>query len=236
MQLTFIDAPSPSFNDRLAPLDALVLHYTGMASGEAALARLRDPAAQVSAHYVVEEDGRVFRLVAEDKRAWHAGPSVWQGTNDLNSRSIGIEIVNGGHDFGLPPYPDRQIEAVIGLCRDIVERWRIPASRIVGHSDIAADRKEDPGELFPWRTLARAGVGLWPYEPVRAAPDGQDWRSDLRTIGYGLAAPGGQGYSETKVLEAFQRRWRPEAITGVPDPDTRAWIAAVADIAAAGRN
>jgi N-acetylmuramoyl-L-alanine amidase len=229
MMLTVIDAPSPNFNERLHPLDALVLHYTGMETGAAALARLRDPASQVSAHYVVEEDGRVFALVPEERRAWHAGPSFWQGGDDLNSRSIGVEIVNGGHDFGLPPFPDIQTAAVIRLCQAILERWDIPASRIVGHSDIAPDRKEDPGERFPWRRLAEAGVGLWPREPVAASPDDLDWRAALRRIGYRLEAafpPGEQ--EESRVLEAFQRRWRPEAITGLPDPDTRARIHAVA--------
>jgi N-acetylmuramoyl-L-alanine amidase len=228
-----IEAPSPNFNERLGPLDALVLHYTGMESGEAALARLRDPGASVSAHYLVETDGRVFRLVPEDKRAWHAGPSIWQGADDLNSRSVGVEIVNGGHDFGLPPYPAVQIEAVIRLCADVIRRWRIPASRIVGHSDIAPARKEDPGERFPWARLAASGVGLWPADPVCAAPEGYDWRGGLRQIGYGLADGSGEGASDARVLDAFQRRWRPEAITGLPDPDTRARIAAVAALASA---
>ncbi|MDJ0922436.1 MAG: N-acetylmuramoyl-L-alanine amidase [Henriciella sp.] len=158
---------SPNFNQRKAAIDMLVLHYTGMETGQAALERMCDPAAEVSAHYMVWEDGRVFQLVPEEKRAWHAGVSTWQGDEDLNSRSIGIEIVNGGHDFPLPggvlpPYPTAQIEALIDLVQGILARWDIPAHRIVGHSDIAPARKDDPGEHFPWDRLARAGVGLWP--------------------------------------------------------------------------
>ena len=159
--------PSPNFNMRKHKLDMLVLHYTGMATGEEALERMCDPAAEVSAHYMVWEDGRITQLVDEDKRAWHAGVASWQGQQDLNSRSIGIEIVNGGHDFplpdgGLPPYPRPQIHALLDLVHDILGRHDIPATRILGHSDIAPLRKQDPGEHFPWERLARAGISLWP--------------------------------------------------------------------------
>lgn len=159
--------PSPNFNEREHPVDMLVLHYTGMETGQQALDRMRDKDAQVSAHYMIWEDGRVVQLVGEDKRAWHAGVSSWQGDDDLNSRSIGIEIVNGGHDWPLaggvlPPYSNAQIEALIELCHGILERWDIPGNRIVGHSDIAPARKADPGEHFPWDRLARARIGLWP--------------------------------------------------------------------------
>ncbi|MHA7899118.1 MAG: peptidoglycan recognition protein family protein [Henriciella sp.] len=159
--------PSPNFNDRKHPVDMLVFHYTGMETGQEALNRMCDPAAEVSAHYMIWEDGRVVQLVGEDKRAWHAGVSRWQGDEDLNSRSIGLEIVNGGHDWPLPdgvlpPYPQAQIDALIQLTHGILERWDIPDKRIVGHSDIAPARKADPGEHFPWSQLARAGIGLWP--------------------------------------------------------------------------
>jgi N-acetylmuramoyl-L-alanine amidase len=159
--MTPIAAPSPNFDARTRPPDMIVLHYTGMRTGEAALARLRDPAAKVSAHYLVEEDGRIFTLVAEERRAWHAGASFWRGERNVNGASIGIEIVNPGHEHGYRPFPDAQIEAVIDLVADIRSRWTIADERILGHSDVAPQRKEDPGELFPWRRLAEAGHGLW---------------------------------------------------------------------------
>ena len=165
--MEIIASPSPNFDDRKHKVDMLVLHYTGMDSGQAALDHMCNPAAKVSSHYMVWEDGRIDQLVAEDRRAWHAGVSTWQGDDDLNSRSIGIEIVNGGHDFplpdgSLPPYPMAQIQALIELCQRILASHDIPDSRIVGHSDIAPARKQDPGEHFPWERLARAGIGLWP--------------------------------------------------------------------------
>src|SRR3984957_10050573 len=159
--MEFIDAPSPNFDARTAPPDMVVLHYTGMPTGEAALARLRDPAAKVSAHYVVEEDGRVFALVPEERRAWHAGKSFWRGERDINAASIGVEIVNPGHEFGYRPFPDVQIDSVIELVGEIRSRWSIDDDRLLGLSDVAPDRKEDPGELFPWKRLAEAGHGLW---------------------------------------------------------------------------
>ena len=166
--MTPIAAPSPNFDARTAPPDMLVLHYTGMPTGEEALARLRDPEAKVSAHYVVEEDGRVFALVPEERRAWHAGRSFWKGQTDINGASIGLEIVNPGHEFGYRPFPDAQIAAVMALVADVRSRWMVPDVNIVGHSDVAPDRKDDPGELFPWKRLAEAGHGLWVEAP--AAP------------------------------------------------------------------
>ena len=159
--MNLIDAPSPNFDPRTAPPTMIVLHYTGMKSGQAALDRLRDPEAKVSSHYLVEEDGRVFRLVAEERRAWHAGVSFWRGRRNVNGDSIGIEIVNPGHEFGYRPFPEAQIESVIALVADIRTRWEIEDNRILGHSDVAPARKEDPGELFPWRRLAEAGHGVW---------------------------------------------------------------------------
>ena len=240
MTLRFINAPSPNFNERLHPLDMLVLHYTGMADGPSALARMRDPAAAVSAHYMVEEDGTVFLLVAEEKRAWQAGRSWWQGHEDLNSRSIGIEIVNGGHEYGLPPFPDEQIDAVIALCRQILSRWPIPQSRIVAHSDIAPDRKEDPGERFPWRRLAEAGVGFWPRAAgpgvvLGAMPSLRSTQMDLSVIGYHLVASGELDEPTRAVLRAFQRRWRSEQVSGEPDPATLALIAEIAAMVCAER-
>ena len=248
MKYEIIQAPSPNFNERAHPLDMLVLHYTGMKDGPTALARMQDPnEPRVSAHYMVEEDGRIFQLVAEDKRAWQAGRSWWQGDEDLNSRSIGIEIVNGGHDFGLPPFPNVQIAAVIALCQDMLSRWPIPQHRIVAHSDIAPDRKEDPGERFPWKLLAEAGVGLWP-EPVRpepwmmhgaAAGDAgmtvEGLQNDLKDIGYKLNVTGVFNDDTAACIRAFQRRWRPERVNGEGDTDTITLAHAVADLVRAAR-
>jgi N-acetylmuramoyl-L-alanine amidase len=162
--------PSPNHGPRQLPIDALILHYTGMASAEAALQRLCDPAAQVSSHYLIHEDGRIHQLVEESRRAWHAGQSFWAGERDMNSASIGIEIVNGGPDFGSPPFTEAQIEATITLARDIVARHKIPPRRVLAHSDIAPLRKIDPGEHFPWGRLAKAGVGHF-VEPVAIGDD-----------------------------------------------------------------
>jgi N-acetylmuramoyl-L-alanine amidase len=242
-----VDAsPSPNFNDRKFPVDMLVLHYTGMESGAAALARMCDPATEVSAHYMVWEDGRIAKLVGEDKRAWHAGTSNWQGDQDLNSRSIGIEIVNGGHDAplpdgSLPPYPDVQIEAVIALCQDILSRNAIPASRIVAHSDIAPTRKSDPGEHFPWGRLAAAGVGLWPAAVMAHEPDidlrpgdigkaVSSLQEDLSAIGYGLRANGRYDDPTLLTVRAFQRRWLPDHVSGAADAPTRHLIRSVRDM------
>lgn len=155
--MQIIDAPSPNFNNRALPVDMIVIHYTGMQTGAAALERMRDPAAKVSAHYMIEEDGRVFRLVTEDKRAWHAGVSHWQGVDDINSCSIGIELVNPGHEWGYRPFPEAQMQALVDLIADIRGRHAIPNNRIVGHSDVAPGRKQDPGELFDWARVRALG-------------------------------------------------------------------------------
>jgi len=223
----------------------LMLHYTGMETGEAAVERLCDPAAEVSAHYVVWEDGRLTQLVDEDKRAWHAGVGFWQGDKDLNSHAVGIEIVNGGHnvplpDGTLPPYPDAQIEAVISLSKDIVARHDIRKSRIVGHSDVAPGRKTDPGEHFPWKTLAASGLGIWPAPPAGdammgaglgprdgGAPVGR-LQVALSKIGYNIDQSGDYDAATTAVIEAFQRRWQPERVTGQAGWMTIALVEAVA--------
>ncbi|MBV9828804.1 MAG: N-acetylmuramoyl-L-alanine amidase [Alphaproteobacteria bacterium] len=225
------ERPSPNFGTRgeapnVRPINMLVLHYTGMQSAEAALDRLCDPEAKVSSHYVVEEDGTIWRLVPELARAFHAGISYWQGDRDLNYVSIGIEIVNPGHEWGYRPFPEPQMAAVEALSRDITTRYRIPAHRIVGHSDIAPDRKTDPGELFDWPRLARAGVGLWPPPGAELARQrgrgvGPVQRiaafSDLARIGYSVV-PG----DEHIALAAFQRRFRPERWDGLLDAETSA--------------
>jgi N-acetylmuramoyl-L-alanine amidase len=222
--LNFTDAPSPNFNDRKKPVSLIVLHYTGMESGQAALDRMRDPEAKVSAHYMVEEDGRIFRLVDEEKRAWHAGVSEWAGETDINSISIGIEIVNGGHDFDLPVYPKAQIDAIISLTKEIMDRYGISPHRIVGHSDIAPGRKQDPGEKFPWQQLADAGCSIWPRD---VSGSSADIEADLASAGYGLDA------GLQPVLIAFQRRFRPTNVTGLPDDETSALIRAVARLSSA---
>jgi N-acetylmuramoyl-L-alanine amidase len=198
-------------------VDHLVLHYTGMQSAAAAIARLRDSAAKVSSHYVVDEDGTVYRLVDEEHRAWHAGVSFWRGARALNDRSIGIEIVNPGHEWGFRAYPEAQMTAVRDLCIGILGRHKIPARNVVGHSDIAPDRKQDPGELFDWRWLAAAGVGLWTDEIL--APG--DLMPDLTAVGYDTNLPA------DKVITAFQRRFLPQRVSGQGDEMTAGRAAAI---------
>jgi N-acetylmuramoyl-L-alanine amidase len=224
--LSVRERPSPNHAARGEPprIDMLVLHYTGMQNAAAALDRLCDPLARVSAHYVVEEDGAVWRLVPEARRAFHAGLSCWEGERDLNFVSIGIEIVNPGHEWGYRPFPEPQMAAVEWLCRDVLTRHPIPAHRIVGHSDIAPDRKTDPGELFDWRRLAGAGIGLWP-EPKAGLLHHRDAGTgvveqaaalaDLAAIGYEVA-----GGAETAAVLAFQRRFRPDCRDGRLDGET----------------
>ena len=198
-----------------------MLHYTGMRSAAEALARLRDPAAAVSAHWLVDEDGAISALVPEGRRAWHAGISGWAGRVGLNGSSIGVEIVNPGHEWGYRPIPDAQIGAVIRLCRGILRRWPIAADRVLAHSDIAPHRKADPGELFPWQRLAMAGIGRWPA--ASGEPAACPVRS-LRAIGYPLEL---DGVSPELALAAFQRRYRPGRVDGVADPETRLLLGAV---------
>ena len=239
--MDLIETPSPNFDARRAPPDMLILHYTGMPSGEAALDRLRDAEAKVSSHYLVEEDGRVFRLVPEERRAWHAGVSFWKGERDCNGASIGVEIVNPGHEFGYRPFPAAQVEAVTALVADVRSRWTIPDHRILGHSDVAPDRKTDPGELFPWRDLALAGHGLWaepasaPGAPLAVGDEGPGvflLQGGLTRLGYDCA-PSGQYDDDTAVVvTAFQRHWRPASVHGVADGETRARLVALLRLAA----
>jgi N-acetylmuramoyl-L-alanine amidase len=222
------------------PVDVVVLHYTGMKTGAEAIARLRDPQARVSSHYVVEEDGKVFRLVPETRRAWHAGISYWRGHVALNDRSIGIEIVNPGHEHGYRDFPVMQMAAVCDLCLDIFSRHPVPARNVVAHSDVAPDRKEDPGEKFDWEGLARQGIGLWPSGApdlgtggaVRDAASLRDVRRALADIGYRVAAEGPLDPALSTVLRAFQRHWRPEAVTGQADAGTLVRLLAVARLCA----
>lgn len=222
------DRPSPNFDARPADAaaDILLLHYTGMQSAEVSLARLCDPAAKVSAHYLINEDGSVCRLVDESKRAWHAGVSHWAGSTDINARSIGVELQNPGHEFGYRPFPDAQIISLIDLCLSILSHHPIPAERVLGHSDVAPTRKEDPGELFDWRRLAEAGIGRLPDAVVPTAnPDEQEARSLLTRIGYDPAAP------FADVVTAFQRHYRQATVNGQLDPESMGLISAVAAFA-----
>jgi N-acetylmuramoyl-L-alanine amidase len=221
--LAISDRPSPNDAERGMPrIDMLVLHYTGMQSAEAALERLCDPAARVSTHYLVDEDGLVWRLVSERRRAFHAGISCWCGETDLNRVSIGIEIVNPGHEWGYRPFPDVQMDTVARLSRDILARHPIPPDRVVGHSDIAPDRKADPGELFDWAFLAGAGIGIWP-PPASTRGRGQGVGvveraaalADLATIGYCVEPD-----NEAIALAAFQRRFRQQRWDGKLDGET----------------
>ena len=229
--MSLISAPSPNFDQRRGPPDMIVLHYTGMQTGAEALERLRDPEAKVSAHYMIEEDGRVFQLVPEERRAWHAGVSFWKGERDVNAVSIGIELVNPGHELGYPDFPEMQVEALIGLLDAIRGRWTIPNGRILGHSDVAPDRKVDPGEKFPWKRLALDGHGLWiepdaaPGAPLALGDEGTGvfaLQAGLTRLGYD-SAPSGRYDDHTRIIvEAFQRHWRPDRVDGIADGETRA--------------
>jgi N-acetylmuramoyl-L-alanine amidase len=219
---SYIDTPSPNFDDRAAPISMLVLHYTGMQDGASAIQRLADPAAKVSAHYVVAEDGQIVRMVDEDKRAWHAGRSYWRGVTDINSASVGIEIVNPGHEWGYRPFPEPQIESVIQLTKKIVARHRITRGNVVGHSDIAPTRKVDPGELFPWEKLAKLRLAL--PRPTKNLMD------PLWSDAGFLLALERFGYEVTDgpaAVRAFQRRFRTEKIDGIIDGECRALLLAL---------
>jgi len=224
-----VPCPSPNSEPRpggRAP-DLLILHYTGMASAQAALERLCAPEAKVSAHYCIDEDGTLYSLVAEERRAWHAGRACWEGERDVNARSIGIELVNPGHELGYRSFPEAQIGALIPLARAIVERWAIAPWHVLGHSDVAPQRKRDPGERFPWRRLAEAGIGLWPpLSQWRHGPRGQEaapaetvqhW---LARFGYDVLETGSYDGETRAVIAAFQRHWRPQRVDGVADRES----------------
>jgi N-acetylmuramoyl-L-alanine amidase len=232
--------PSPNHGERRehARPSLLILHYTGMEDADEALARLCSPQSEVSAHYFVFEDGRIAQCVPEWRRAWHAGVSAWNDMIDVNSHSIGIEIANPGHEFGYADFPDVQIEAVIALSRDIIDRHRIRAERVLGHSDVAPARKLDPGEKFPWRTLHEGGVGHW----VEPAPTGNTpgaaasalsakvvsaLQRDLRRYGYAVAVTGIYDEATQQVVRAFQRHFRPARVDGIADRSTRRTLTAL---------
>jgi N-acetylmuramoyl-L-alanine amidase len=216
----WIERPSPNHGMRAAgePIDILLLHYTGMADAEGALARLTDPAAEVSCHWLIDTDGALYRLVDEARRAWHAGASFWAGARDINSRSIGIELVNPGHELGYPPFPPAQMAALAELAQGILARHPIPAHRVLAHSDVAPTRKIDPGEKLDWAWLAERGIGIWPAP--EAGPESTDPAADLARIGYEDAEPA--------TLAAFQRHFRPALVDGRLDGETRCRIAQLA--------
>jgi N-acetylmuramoyl-L-alanine amidase len=218
--------PSPNHDARPGPVDILLLHYTGMVAAEAALGRLCDPVARVSAHYLIEEDGTLWQLVEENRRAWHAGVSFWAGASDINARSIGIELQNPGHEFGYRAFPEPQMKTLIELAQGILARHAIPAWRVIGHSDVAPTRKEDPGERFNWQRLAAAGIGLWPVADGDPPP-GRDWQALLAAYGYDIRDP-------AAALVAFQRHFQPATLSKPADAETCRRLAAL--IRAAGRS
>lgn len=250
MALKITQHPSPNWNERPAfeasgaPLiDTVILHYTGMQSAEAALAHMCSPAAQVSAHYCVNEDGTACELVHPDKRAWHAGVSSWQGRENLNHTSIGIELVNPGHEFGYRDFPARQIETLLELLEQLRVRYDIPAARYLGHSDVAPARKMDPGEKFPWQTLAEGGFGLWPQKDVIDAgrndgtfvakkgmigADVASLNKILSLIGYSVFLGDSYTQSTQDALKAFQRHWRQSRVSGELDRGTQKVLDAIA--------
>lgn len=256
----FIDRPSPNFEPRTASIDLVILHYTGMYNAAIALRRLTDPAplaghypglwqdpnidpmtplGRVSAHYMVDEEARVYRLVHEAHRAWHAGASSWEGRSDTNDRSIGIEIANGGHDFGLPDFTEKQINAVIVLLQEILPRYGLGPARVLGHSDVAPGRKRDPGEKFPWARLAEFGVALAPRCALGRGGAVLLKRDDkgeavialqqkLAQIGYGLAISGKFDEPTFHCVQALQARYRQRDLSGAVDEETHAIVEDVA--------
>ncbi len=218
-ELIHREAPSPNWNERALPVSMVVLHYTGMESAEAALERMRDPEAQVSAHYMIDEDGTVTRLVPEDKRAWRAGRSCWRGITDGNSASVGIELVNPGHEWGYRPFTEAQMEALIPLLAAILRRHDIPLANVVGHSDVAPARKEDPGELFEWETLARYKLALPTPKPRISLIYDEPGAFFLALERWGYDIADGRA-----ALRAFQRRWRPRRIDGELDGEVGALL------------
>ncbi|HZU63062.1 MAG TPA: N-acetylmuramoyl-L-alanine amidase [Novosphingobium sp.] len=213
------EVPSPNWNARQLPISMVVLHYTGMRSAAEAIARLTDPAAEVSAHYLIDEDGTVLRMVAEEHRAWHAGRSYWRGITDVNSASIGIELVNPGHEFGYRPFTDAQMEALIPLLAGIIARHNIEPANVVGHSDVAPARKADPGELFEWETLARYGLAMaTPAPRIRLLHENPGaFFLSLERYGYDIA-------DTEAAVTAFQRRFRPRIIDGQIDGEVGALL------------
>lgn len=240
-----IHKPSPSWNERPAGvqgIDTVIIHYTGMHTAGEALSRLCDEDIEVSAHFLIDEDGKTYQLVAPEQRAWHAGVSHWQGRDNMNHTSIGVELVNPGHEFGYRCFPDAQITALLKVLAHLKATFDIPQHRFLGHSDIAPDRKADPGELFPWGVLADAGFGIWldkaDHANVRydastiakkgmSGPEIAQLNEDLRLIGYNVDE--GNAFTEQTLygIKAFQRHWRQSSVTGILDVETSDTLKAV---------
>jgi N-acetylmuramoyl-L-alanine amidase len=243
MTLRLVEHPSPNFDERNCrrPVDMVVLHYTGMPTAAAALQRLTDPEAKVSSHYMIDEDGTIYRLVPEEKRAWHAGVAFWRGVRDVNARSIGIELVNPGHEFGYREFPAVQIDALIALLRDIASRYEVMPGNYVGHSDVAPTRKEDPGELFPWHRLHAAGFGRWWAADFKVSPNAPVLRAGERggavlelqvaldKIGYAIEGSGIYDPHTEAAVRAFQRHWRQDQVDGISDAETTSLIHHIAE-------
>ena len=205
--------PSPNFNDRAekSNIDFLIIHYTGMKTADAALEKMCDSKEEVSTHYMIDENGKIFQLVKENKRAWHAGKSFWQGITDINSHSIGIELVNLGHEFGYHPFPLKQMKSLEKLAKKILARHKIPSYQVLGHSDIAPDRKQDPGELFDWKGFAEKGIGFFPKQ----AKEKNTVKENLKIFGYNIDV-------ELEILiTAFQRHFRQQNVNGIADKETK---------------
>ena len=219
MGLTPAEFSSPNFNDRpknIVP-NILVIHYTGMQSLDQALQRLMSSNSQVSAHYLISRKGEIFKLVSEEKRAWHAGVSYWRGETDINSYSIGIELENPGHEFGYSKFPKGQMSVLTELCVEIINKYSISPENIVGHSDIAPRRKKDPGELFDWKSLAKKGVGLWPeasLDKITLEP----FEKSLNDFGYEVV-------DLRSTITAFQRHYLPDTVSGISDSTTQKTLA-----------
>ncbi len=243
MTRTFINQPSPNRNLR-KPVDGavhvqhLIVHYTGMRSCGDALNRMCDEASKVSAHYMIDEDGLIYQMVSEDMRAWHAGVSFWNELRDLNSASIGVELVNPGHDHGYRAFPSVQLDAFALLAGEIMERHGIEQKNVLGHSDVAPGRKTDPGELFPWKDMAARGIGVWPHDaaPMNGVPDIGTALAHLSAIGYAVPLSTDLGAdildpqtAAADVICAFQRHYRPSIVDGALDLETGGLIAAIAD-------
>ena len=231
--MRIVECRSPNHDARPdgQAVDILVLHYTGMKTADEALARLCDPQARVSAHYTIDRDGRVYRHVPEERRAWHAGVSYWAGERNVNARSIGIELVNPGHEFGYIPFADAQIAALIDLAQGILARHPIPPHRVVGHSDVAPNRKTDPGELFPWAQISEFGIGVVPPALTRQVrPQAGEGAVSKLLSHFGYGVPPDVDWPLDSVVTAFQRHFRTEKIDGIADAETVSRLSALAAV------